>query len=253
MPLSSMASDVLLYVVSRFPRGVGRTRLMKVLFLVDAMASRSMGDSITGVEWRRWRYGPFSWEVLELLEDLVDEGLLTVDPGPEVRYRAMVDEVSLPLGVREIVDKVVDEYGFLPLDELLGKVYSEYGIENLGMGEKIVLDWTREIYELAEKSGDEKHALAELVGRLYEYYRDSLELMPSDTLLLYSVAASHLAEKDRDRLKRLTEVLVDTLNKVRDYAGNGEKKSLPPELRKKINNLYRELLRTSAEALGGTG
>ncbi len=43
-------SDLLLYIVSRFPRGIGRTRLMKLLFLVDAVAAERLGRVVSGVE-----------------------------------------------------------------------------------------------------------------------------------------------------------------------------------------------------------
>jgi len=50
-----MNVDVLLYLLSKFPYGVGRMRLMKLLFLIDATADKP----ITGVRWVRYLYGPF--------------------------------------------------------------------------------------------------------------------------------------------------------------------------------------------------
>ena len=249
--MNSMLREIVVYIISRFPRGVGRTRLMKLLFLVDAMASKELGHSITGVEWVRWRYGPFSRDVLGALDELVDEGLLTIDPGPEVRYKALVDEVKLPRDAIRIVDKVVEEYGFLPLEKLLEKVYSEYDIDRLGMGEKIALDWWREIFELAERSGSDEQALAELIGRLYEAYRNALEALPSDTLLLYGIAASHLARRNPERLRGLTRMLLEVLGSIEAHIKGDERTPISPELRRRIIALYKELVNAAAEAMGG--
>ena len=247
---ADLLRDIILYITSLFPRGVGRTRLMKLLFLVDAEAYKRIGHEVTGVKWRRWYYGPFSKKVLEALDSLVDEGLLVVDPGPEVRYKALEGSTNLPADVKEIINTVVKEYGFLPLEELLKRVYSEYHLSKMGIGERITFDLRRELMELAEKSRDE-WALVELVGGLYELYREPLELLPSDTLLLYGIAASYLAEKDPKELRTITNALVDLLDELKTHLEKDKEAPLPPSLRSKIMRLYKELLKTSARAVGG--
>ena len=244
-----MLRELVLYMVSRFPRGVGRTRLMKLLFLVDAIALKELGRSVTGIDWRRWRYGPFSKDVLDVLDELVDDELLAVDPGPEVRYVALTEPPKIPEEVKKIVDKIVDEYGFLPLEKLLEKVYSEFHIDKLGMGEKIVLDWRREILELAEKSGDDEAALVELLGRLYDTYRDALDALPRDILTIYAIAATHLAKHNPEKLKTLTSLLLEVLEDIRALLKNDARATIPPELRRKVLKIYRELIDIATEAV----
>lgn len=225
--------------------------MMKLLFLVDAAALRELGRSLSGVEWRRWRFGPFSKDVLKTLDSLVDEGLLAVDPGPEMRYIALVEPPKIPEDVRRVVDRVIDEYGFLPLNKLLEKVYSEFHIREKGMGERIVLDMHAEILELAERVGDDEDALVELIGRIYDAYRDPLEALPRDTLVIYAIAATYLAKRDREKLKRITSRLLDLLESARLVLEKRGREPLPPELRKWINDVYRELVDVATEALKG--
>ena len=82
--------DIILYIASHFPEGVGRTRLMKLLFLVDAIHSRLYGRTATGLKWVRWYYGPFSREVLDAIDDLYEEGLIDFAPS-EVAVRIIAD------------------------------------------------------------------------------------------------------------------------------------------------------------------
>jgi len=245
-------SDIVLYLVSRFPRGAGRTRIMKLLFLVDAEARKELGRPVTGVEWRRWLYGPFSREVLEVLDELVIEGRLASDPGPETRYKALDEPPELPGEVRRIVDRVVGEYGFLPLRELLRRVYESYGVDRLGLGEKIEFDWDEEILKLVEGINRDREALAELVGRLYEGYLEALEVLPRNTLALYAIAVSNLSARDSKRAEELTRELLGLLEELSEYIRKGGAKSpLPTELRRKAKAVYEELVDAAAQAVGG--
>jgi hypothetical protein len=252
--LLMLLHDIILYIVSRFPRGVGRTRLMKLLFLVDAFSARELGRGVTGVEWRRWRYGPFSREVLDALDELVDAGLLAVDVGPEARYVALREPPALPEEVRRVVDRVVEEYGFLPLRELLSRVYEEYGISGLGMGERIRFDWDSEVLGLAEDSGRDRDAVIELAGRLYEEYRDVFDVVPRNLLALYVIAAAHLSARDPKRLRDLTRNLLDLLEDVKKYLerhAGSNRAPLPPEVRRKAGMVYNMLLDAAAKAVEG--
>ncbi len=246
--MSLMLYDIILYVVSRFPRGVGRTRLMKLLFLIDAMATRKLGYSITGIEWRRWRYGPFSREVLDALDNLVKSEKLVLDAGPEIRYRALCDPPELSENIRVIVDRVVNEYGFLPLRDLLRRVYEEYNIDKIGLGEKIELDWYREVLELANISSEDEDALIELIGRICEEYREALEYLPGDTFALYTIAVMYLSKRNPEKLRGLTSRFLGLLEEAKRVRVDEQP---PPELLKRIRLFYHDLLNVAAEAVRG--
>ncbi len=141
-----MLRDIILYLLQRAGwRGLSKTRLMKLLFLVDAYAVEELGRPVTGVEWRRWYFGPFSKEVLEELEELEYEGLVVEERGEGYTVYLLDPSVAveprLPERIRGIVDRVLGEWGRLPLDELLAKLYERYGIRSYSLGERIT--WRR--------------------------------------------------------------------------------------------------------------
>jgi len=229
--------NIILYLVSLFPHGVGRTRIMKLLFLVDAEARKRYGYTVTGVDWRRWRYGPFSREVLDVLDELAREEALIADADPDVRYIALDDPPKIPREIREIIDEVVKDYGFTSMRELLKKVYEEYGAE---------LDWSSEIAGLAELVSSDKDAVVELVGRLYEEYRDVLEMLPGNMLTLYAIAVSYLSSRDLVKAKSLTLKLIELLEDLRKYLKGDP---MPPELKRRVKEMYEELVDIAARAV----
>jgi len=249
--LKAKLRDIIMYTISRFPYGVGRTRLMKVLFLVDAIAGKRLGKKITGLEWFRWHYGPFSPIVLDVLDKLVYEGFVEVDKGPEVRYKIIYeldeDKLNIDKEEREIIDRVVEEYGFLPLGELLNIVYEKYKIYDLEKGEVIPLTKAEKIVEtiLNYRDRDEvlDEILDEIVETIYEEYRKAFEMLPKSMLTLYILAAKRLAEDGKSKdLKSLTNELLCVLREVRDYVEEHERKSrpkpMPRELKKKVWTVY---------------
>jgi len=231
-----LLKDVVLYLVSLFPRGAGRLRIMKLLFLVDAEAKKRYGYTVTGAE---WRYGPFSREVLDVLDELAREGALIADADPDVRYIALDEPPKIPREIREIIDEVVKDYGFTSMRELLRKVYDEYGAE---------LDWSSEIAGLAELVSSDKDAVVELVGRLYEEYRGALEMLPRNALTLYAIAVSYLSSRDPEKARDLTRRFVELLEELSKYVKGGP---IPSELRRRVKEMYEELVDVAARAVDG--
>ncbi|ACB40085.1 Panacea domain-containing protein [Pyrobaculum neutrophilum] len=237
--------DLVLYVVSRFPKGVGRTRLMKMLFLVDMYAGEGLGRSLTGVDWFRWKFGPFSREVLDVLDELEKEGLVAVDLGPERRYIALAEPEALPDDVRRVVDRVVAEYGFKPLRELLAEVYERFKINERELGERIAAgDGKLErLVRLAEAAGGDEGAYVELMGRLYEEYEDVLDAVPPDMLSLYGLAVLALQRSGKGgEVEKVTRELVEVLDEVGKVLRSEPNKPLPRPIRERVSRLYSELL-----------
>ncbi len=131
--------DAVLYIISKFPRGIGRTRLMKLAFIVDSVSLGKLGKRVFEGEWVRWYFGPFNKAILDVLDELLDENAVDVVPTPaSVRYVSLADPQRLPNNVRDIVDKVVDKYGFKPLDALLDEIYRKWRIRRIPLGEVIL-------------------------------------------------------------------------------------------------------------------
>lgn len=126
---------------------VSRTMLVKLLFLVDLAAARKGARPL--FRWVRWHYGPFSREVLDVVEELADAGLveerLDIDPYRlELRraeYRALPARVEPPPEpLRSAVEEVVGEWGGRSLDEILSYVYRLPEVRGRRLGEVIELE-----------------------------------------------------------------------------------------------------------------
>jgi len=132
--------DVVLYIISKFPRGIGRTRLMKLAFIVDSMSLGRLGKRVFRGEWVRWYFGPFNKTILDALDDLLRIELVDTVPTPaSVRYISLGNPRSIPDDVRRVVDEVIEKYGFEPLDKLLDEVYRKWNIKMIPLGEVIEL------------------------------------------------------------------------------------------------------------------
>ncbi len=109
----------------------GRTRLMKELFLLGQWATE-VEDFF---EFRRYKFGPYSHEVLRSLDRFIESGIVQVTSGygGEI-YSLTPDGVTYASSLYEKLDKrlrhkLVDvkiRYNHMPLPELLDHVYEEY-------------------------------------------------------------------------------------------------------------------------------
>jgi uncharacterized phage-associated protein len=138
------ARSVVLYLIARYRRVVGkgitRTRLMKLLFLVDYIHWKRCGRKLTNLEWRTYLFGPFSREVLDILDELEDGGKVIVEEIEKgvYLYKAYEEPTNLSEAVKSLVNEVVEKFGKLSLDELLNYVYSLNEVKRTGIGEVIL-------------------------------------------------------------------------------------------------------------------
>jgi len=132
----SKAEQVILYVVSKLEGRVkiGRTRLMKLLYLIDLVAKHKLGRTVTGARYYYYLFGPFSDEVQQAVIDLTRQGLLEDDPelthmGQAHNYRTAenvdVNGVCEDISVeeRELIDEVVKKIGRRSLDYVVRTAY----------------------------------------------------------------------------------------------------------------------------------
>jgi len=110
-----------------------RIRLMKALFLLWYRS----GKSISGYfEFKPYLYGPCSFEVYSILDELTRQGLIVQPPYPiqqwanyylTERGKAAVKKAtqSIDENTREMIGKVAEEVSQLGFYELLRKVYME--------------------------------------------------------------------------------------------------------------------------------
>jgi hypothetical protein len=103
---------------------MSRAKLMKILFLVDRELYRRCGATV--FRWKMYKYGPFSREVLDILDDMEIYGSVAsrIKGGAVVYELTSTADVSLPGEVREAADRVLGEWAGRSADELIDYLYS---------------------------------------------------------------------------------------------------------------------------------
>lgn len=119
---------------------IGRTALMKLVYLADIEHYRRYGKQATNLQWRFHHYGPYSLELDREVRALgldIDESVFSSAQGDcavsGYRYRRVGDwkEVerafnsNYDAAARRCVDRVVEQWGLDPLPTILDYVYFE--------------------------------------------------------------------------------------------------------------------------------
>jgi hypothetical protein len=107
-----------------------RTKLVKLLYLIDVDRARARRASLTGLEWVFSHYGPHAAEVIDTLQAMIDRDS-TMPTWKDSRLRrgapAAPDGEDWPASTKATVDRVMDSFAALALDELLDHVYFHTG------------------------------------------------------------------------------------------------------------------------------
>jgi hypothetical protein len=113
--------DLIRYVLRR-AGPMPRAKLIKLLFLIDRELHRRYGAA--AFRWRAYKYGPFSREVLDVLDamELYRSVEARAEDGDVVYELASTAPADLPQEVEEVADGVLDEWGQKSLDELAAYV-----------------------------------------------------------------------------------------------------------------------------------
>jgi hypothetical protein len=108
-----------------------RTRLIKLLYICDVEFYRSMKRKLTEIDWFRYKFGPFSFELQGIARSIgfeLGEEEVDFETGRGIRYKAEephdIDK-WLPTYMKVIVDRVIDRWSDEDLDVLLDYVYLE--------------------------------------------------------------------------------------------------------------------------------
>ena len=113
--------------------GFGKTKLIKLLYLIDVENYRSRRTTISGLEWYFYHYGPYAFEIDTALEDLeldIPQGSVTTGTGHTVTIFRPSPELSPRLGEYvsslselRLVNRVIEDWGETELNTLLNHVY----------------------------------------------------------------------------------------------------------------------------------
>jgi len=125
---------IIYHIVKTLGRVDGRTRLMKLIYLIDMEAAKELGHPVSGARFYSYSHGPFAREVLSALAELnvfwIKEHVTTNIYGDR-RYVYTPSNFPFvePLEIddpreKEIVERVVNRWGGEDLSTLLRHVYN---------------------------------------------------------------------------------------------------------------------------------
>jgi len=135
---------------------VTKTKLLKLLYLLDIEFYRAHGKIFTGFQWKYFHLGPWTKEFDPLLDSLITKGTLTEHMIERAEFDTKVLRASDSIDLRKpfdsykdeaILKSILDTWGPSTTGEILDHVYlrtepMEYGVRN----EK--LDFTRVLQQV---------------------------------------------------------------------------------------------------------
>lgn len=136
----------MLYIIQLSSK-IGRTRLVKMLFLSDYNAKEVLGHTITDLSYKRYHYGPYSEDIISALKkmggyEIKEKTFRSRHGGRGYSYvegdNPRIDTSSLNSREKEVIEEVVNNYMNKSLDELLEDVYSLDEVDNADQLEKVL-------------------------------------------------------------------------------------------------------------------
>lgn len=139
----------IIHFVHRLPGNLTRTKLVKLLYLLDLAHTKQYGESATGVTYRSYYYGPYSPQILDAIRKLdgyeIQEGsglsfhgrdFYTYSPGHNPRRQMLP---RLDPKVQGTLNQVIEQFGRFPLENLLNAVYATQPFKRTTKGSVIRL------------------------------------------------------------------------------------------------------------------
>lgn len=106
-----------------------------MLYLADLCSVEKLGYSGSGVQWQWFKYGPFNNSLIEIENDLIQEGAISRETtqnsfGPEHRL-CLTEKVSIQTnyGFAQIIEDIVSEFGALAPSSLRDFTYQTAPME----------------------------------------------------------------------------------------------------------------------------
>ncbi len=119
--------QVLLHIIGEMKGELGRTRLIKLAYLSDYVARLLLGRSVTSFNYRLFERGPFDPAFYASIQKLGEQGFVEehrVEEWDGCRYeiRREIPKADMTPEELFVVNRVIEEYGRLPLEVLLDEV-----------------------------------------------------------------------------------------------------------------------------------
>ncbi len=122
--------QLLMYLAGRVD--IGKTKLMKLLYLIDFTAYEKTGKSITNDKYEHWSLGPVPTQIWHNIEGKLSKGILHKESieTPRGNYVKFTPAKSANLKgfsrkEKQIIDEIIEKYGGKNQDELVRMVHDE--------------------------------------------------------------------------------------------------------------------------------
>ena len=180
---------IIAYIVARAKdRGItlNRTRLIKLLYLLDVERIRNRSEPLTGLNWVFFHYGPYALELIDTLESM-EKGQLVATPWHDsILYRAAPgapDGEDWLSSIRRAVDGTLERYVALDTNELLDYVYFRTGpMTNAKRGEPLDMGRARHDATHRARPLDPPKPSTELKQRLAGWRIENARRLPAVSL-----------------------------------------------------------------------
>mgnify|MGYP001593621211 FL=1 len=136
---------ILVYLIGHLEGTKYKTELIKLSFILDYRYCKEFRseDNATSVEYIKYNYGPYSDSFVEAFEQLKSEGLIVEVSLPFGVGFTLADSIKnqeLDQKVKEIVDKVIQDYGKKSLREMKAFIYDLEEFKNTEFGKAIKIN-----------------------------------------------------------------------------------------------------------------
>lgn len=101
--------DAVLAMLNHFPRPLGRTELLKLIYIADCEYFRLFGKTVTGLSYWRDQRGPVNYAVIDATRHLEAMGLISRMPYVTINGRKRISHSIRPAGRSVPVDCTAEE------------------------------------------------------------------------------------------------------------------------------------------------
>ncbi|MEK3756719.1 type II toxin-antitoxin system antitoxin SocA domain-containing protein [Bacillus sp. FSL K6-6483] len=200
------------YFIKHFPQTLGRTMLIKAIYLLDCEWYKSFGKTYTGLRYLRDQNGPFDTSFYEAKDSLIASSLITEEQyyysagyGFNFKLSKLIDdnELGLDLPAISMAEEIVDK-----LSNKDRKTFLDYAYSTPPMQE--VLD-------------EENAKEGLLLGRELDMSRLNKPLKPLFDLDEIKVASRSLDMEDRGSDEDYNKAVIEEMNELSIYKERVEK------------------------------
>lgn len=127
--------DLIVYLIDNMPHSIGRTGLVKIIYLFEHYHFLAFGKQYTNIKFIRHYYGPYSYAIPEAMRELIgviNEETYFTQYGEAYCYSLQTAyDYDLPEPQRYLADFVISVVAHKTLNELLEYVYSTPPMEKI--------------------------------------------------------------------------------------------------------------------------